>query len=124
MTEASRQVLAELKALPVRSLAPEAFVFGIAKPWTTHWINDRWHKVLQLAKVRYRNPEQLRHTWASTMLSRNAPVLYVQKQGGWKSAEILFRVYARWLPQEPFSAGHAEGAADRNPGATNIGGRS
>ena len=34
------------------------------------------------------------------MLSRNAPLLYVQQQGGWRSAGILLRVYARWLPQE------------------------
>ncbi|PYO50747.1 MAG: hypothetical protein DMD84_14935, partial [Candidatus Rokuibacteriota bacterium] len=44
-------------------------------------------------------PEQLRHTFASTMLSRNAPLLYVQHQGGWRSASVLLRVYARWLPQ-------------------------
>ncbi len=49
--------------------------------------------------VRYRNPEQLRHTFASTLLSRNAPLLYVQQQGGWKSAGVLLRVYARWMPQ-------------------------
>ena len=41
---------------------------------------------------------QLRHHFASTMLSRNAPLLYVQKQGGWRSAAVLLRVYARWLP--------------------------
>jgi hypothetical protein len=34
------------------------------------------------------------------MLSRNAPVLYVQRQGGWRSASVLLRVYARWMPQE------------------------
>jgi len=34
------------------------------------------------------------------MLSRNAPVLYVQRQGGWRSASVLLRVYARWMPEE------------------------
>jgi len=29
------------------------------------------------------------------MLSRNAPLLYVQQQGGWRSASVLLRVYAR-----------------------------
>ena len=43
---------------------------------------------------------QLRHTFASTMLSRNAPLLYVQQQGGWRSAGVLLRVYARWMPQD------------------------
>jgi integrase len=49
--------------------------------------------------VRYRVPEQLRHTWASTLLSRNAPLLYVQQQGGWRSASVLLRTYARLMPQ-------------------------
>jgi hypothetical protein len=31
------------------------------------------------------------------MLSRNAPLLYVQKQGGSRSAAVLLRVYSRWL---------------------------
>jgi len=56
--------------------------------------------VMAAAKVRYRAPEQLRHTFASTMLSRNAPLLYVQAQGGWRSASVLLRVYARWMPHE------------------------
>ena len=34
---------------------------------------------------------QLRHTFASTLLSRNAPLLYVQQQGGWRSARSLRR---------------------------------
>lgn len=42
----------------------------------------------------------LRHSFASTMLSRNAPLLYVQQQGGWRSAAVLLRVYARRMPQE------------------------
>ena len=33
------------------------------------------------------------------MLSRNAPLLYVQQQGGWRSASVLLRVYARWMLQ-------------------------
>ncbi|PYN02525.1 MAG: hypothetical protein DME07_09805 [Candidatus Rokuibacteriota bacterium] len=41
----------------------------------------------------HRSPEQLRHTFASTMLSRNAPLLYVQQQGGWRSASVLLRDY-------------------------------
>jgi integrase len=63
-------------------------------------LHRRWKRVLVTAKVRYRSPEQLRHTFASTMLSRNAPLLYVQQQGGWRSATVLLRIYARWMPQD------------------------
>jgi integrase len=58
------------------------------------------------------HPEQLRHTFASTLLSRNAPLLYVQKQGGWRSASVLLRVYARWMPQE---YGEAAGQPSATP---------
>jgi hypothetical protein len=49
--------------------------------------------------VRYRSPEQLWHTFASTLLSRNAPLLYVQRQGGWKSAAVLLHACARWVEE-------------------------
>jgi len=63
-------------------------------------LHRAWRRVLTAAKVRYRAPEQFRHTFASAMLSRNAPLLYVQQQGGWRSASVLLRVYARWMPQD------------------------
>ena len=89
-----------LRRLTVRSLDPEAFIFGRdGQPISSMEVHRTWKRVLVAASVRYRRPEQLRHTWASTMLSRNAPLLYVQQQGGWRSAGVLLRVYARWLPQ-------------------------
>ena len=100
-SEPSRAVVARLRHLTVRPLDnPEAFVFGRGLvPLSSMELHRRWRRALQAAKVRYREPEQLRHTFASTLLSRNAPLLYVQGQGGWRSASVLLRVYARWLPQ-------------------------
>lgn len=94
-------MLAELQALRgrVRSLEPEAFVFGVKEPWTPAYINAEWRRALKKAKIRYRNPEQLWHTLASVLLSRGANPLYVQKQGGWRSAAVLYKVYARWIDQ-------------------------
>jgi integrase len=101
VTDAGRSVLAGLRGLTMRSLVPEAFVFGRSTiPLSSMELHRRWRRVLAKARVRYRVPEQLRHTFASTMLSRNAPLLYVQQQGGWRSASVLLRVYARWMPQE------------------------
>jgi hypothetical protein len=50
------------------------------------------------------------------MLSHNALLLYVQKAGGWRSASVLLRVYARWVPEWIETMGR--GATGRNPGAT------
>jgi integrase len=100
-TERGCAVLHALRGSKVRSLDPQSFVFGHgARPVGSMELHRRWKRVLVAAKVRYRSPEQLRHTFASTMLSRNAPLLYVQQQGGWRSAAVLLRVYARWMPQD------------------------
>jgi integrase len=100
-TETARSVVVGVRRLTVRPMgAPEAFVFGRGRiPLSSMELHRRWRRVLQTAKVRYREPEQLRHTFASTLLSRNAPLLYVQGQGGWRSASVLLRVHARWMPQ-------------------------
>lgn len=99
-TEAARSVVPALRRLVRPMDDPEAFVFGRGRvPLSSMELHRRWRRTLVAARVRYREPEQLRHTFASTMLSRNAPLLYVQGQGGWRSASVLLRVYARWMPQ-------------------------
>jgi integrase len=93
----------------MRSLDPEAFVFGRGRtPRSSMDVHREWKRVLTAASVRYRSPEQLRHTFARALLSRNAPLLYVQQRGGWRSAAVLLRVYARWMPQEHPSATQAQ----------------
>jgi hypothetical protein len=84
-----------------------------AKVRKTYHAPETPYAKLLAARVRYREPEQLRHTFASTLLSRNAPLLYVQGQGGWRSGSVLLRVYARWMPPQAF----AEGAHEQ-PSAT------
>lgn len=97
----ARSVLTGLQRLRVQPMDPTAFLFTRAGgPWTSRTLNRAWRRVLAPARVRYRSPEMLRHTFASTLLSRNAPLLYVQQQGGCRSAGVLLRVYARWLQQD------------------------
>jgi integrase len=101
VTPDSRAVLAALNSLEVQPIDPTGFLFTRkGAPWSARTFNGVWRRVLARAHVRYRNPEQLRHTLASVLLSRNAPLLYVQRVGGWNSAKMLLDVYARWLPQD------------------------
>ena len=99
LTTGCRVVLEGLRRLRVQSVLPDAplFLRG-GGPWPSWALHVEWRRTVAAAGVRYREPEQLRHSFASTMLSRNAPLLYVQKQGGWRSAAVLLRVYSRWLP--------------------------
>jgi len=112
-----QHILRRLQA--IGALAPDLFLFGGEHPWPNQLVNKLWHRTLRRADVRYREPEQLRHTFASTMLSLNAPLLYVAAQGGWKTSAVLLRVYARWLPEQlaatqtqPHAANAAELAAN------------
>jgi integrase len=95
----SRRVLAGIAKLKVTGIAPDSYLFGGAAPLSPSHVAKLWAKTLKAAGVTFRNPEQLRHTFASHMLSRNAPERYVMACGGWKSSTILQRTYARWMPE-------------------------
>jgi len=88
-----------VRALGALQQDPEAYLWLGAKPYPEDMLGRYWRATLTRAGVRYRTPEQARHTWASTMLSRNAPLLYVSEQGGWKTAGVLLKHYSKWLPR-------------------------
>ena len=58
-----------------------------------------WKHVLKTAKVRYRNPYQTRHTYASQLLSGGENPLFVAQQMGHKTTEMIMRHYGRWVEQ-------------------------
>jgi integrase len=116
-TPESRSILTALRRLPVRPLDPAAFLFGAnGAPITSGVLHRLWSRVVAKARVRYRVAEQLRHSFASTMLSRNAPLLYVQEAGGWRTASVMLRVYSRWMPGVDFT--RAGNVAQPHPAAT------
>lgn len=57
-----------------------------------------WQYILKRAGVRYRNPYQTRHTYASTMLSAGENPWWVAKQMGHVDVEMVFRHYGKWIP--------------------------
>lgn len=68
------------------------------KQWTgDKAIRQRWCRVLLLAGVRYRNPYQTRHTYASSLLMLGANPLYVATQLGHVDTTLVFRTYGRWI---------------------------
>jgi integrase len=58
-----------------------------------------WKHVLKRAGVRYRNPYQTRHTYASQLLSGGENPLFVAQQMGHKTTEMIMRHYGRWVEQ-------------------------
>ncbi len=65
----------------------------------------QWRPALLKAKVRYRYPQQLRHTFASWMLGANELPQWVSRQMGHKSLTMTLDVYARWVPKADPEAG-------------------
>lgn len=69
-----------------------------AQPWRDEQaLRKRWARILKGAKVRYRNPYQTRHTFASVLLAAGYPPLWVAKQMGHANTDMLVRNYGRWI---------------------------
>jgi integrase len=75
------------------------------------WTGDRriregmWTSGLKRAKVRYRNPYQTRHTYASMMLTAGESVMWVASQMGHTDWSLTAKRYARWIPSDMPDAG-------------------
>lgn len=61
---------------------------------------------IKKAGVRYRNPYQTRHTYASMMLSAGENPLWVVTQMGHRDTEMIIKHYGRWIPDKSTVAGY------------------
>ena len=66
---------------------------------------EAWGTTLKNAKVRYRNPYQTRHTYASMMLSAGQSEMWVAKQMGHSDTASIRRNYGRWIAPPDSDAG-------------------
>lgn len=68
------------------------------QPFDNHNFTNRvWYPLLRLLGLERRRPYQLRHTCATLWLSAGENPLWIARQLGHSSVEMLFRVYARWV---------------------------
>ncbi|QLB23362.1 Arm DNA-binding domain-containing protein [Phocoenobacter skyensis] len=58
-----------------------------------------WVPTLKKSEVRYRNPYQTRHTFATRHISLGANLFWLSKQMGHKGPEMLLRVYGSFLKE-------------------------
>lgn len=70
------------------------------------WENDAqirktlWQPLCKRAGVRYRNPYQVRHTYASTLLTQGTNPWYVAQQLGHVDVQMVFRIYGKFISQD------------------------
>jgi integrase len=102
-----------LKALRVYRRALRAFALRKGRPAPTIMfpavggverldesnVRKVFTRLCTAAKVRARSPHDMRDTYASQLLSANAPLLYVCQQLGHSSAAVTLKHYATWLPK-------------------------
>lgn len=68
-------------------------------PYSQRKIQGLMKKICKRAGLRQRNPHDLRHTYATTLLMSMSPA-YVQKQLGHSSISITVDIYGHWIPGE------------------------
>jgi len=64
-----------------------------------------WEPALRRAGVRYRNPYQTRHTYASMMLSAGEHPMWVARQMGHADWGMIRQRYGKWMPDAAPDAG-------------------
>jgi len=77
------------------------------KPWSSD-VKIRyplWTKALKAAGVRYRNPYQTRHTYASMLLSAGENPAWIAKQMGHTNMNMVMQKYGRYMPDHDPLAG-------------------
>ncbi|THE52071.1 DUF3596 domain-containing protein [Enterobacter bugandensis] len=71
------------------------------KPWASADAirKKAWVPTLRKAGIRYRNPYQTRHTYATRLISQGVNLFWLSTQMGHKGPEMLFRHYGRYLKE-------------------------
>lgn len=102
--ELNSEALAALQAQKQYTFMKSEFIFSDPKtgePWTNADAirKKAWVPTLKKAGVRYRNPYQTRHTFATRHISQGVNLFWLAGQMGHKGPEMLFRNYGKYLAE-------------------------
>jgi len=65
-----------------------------------NFIHRVWNRAMNRSELRRRTPHDMRHTYATLRLSKGDSLAEVSKEMGHSTAEITYRTYYKWLPNE------------------------
>ncbi|MDU2939101.1 MAG: DUF3596 domain-containing protein [Enterobacteriaceae bacterium] len=102
--ELNNDALVALQAQKIFTFMKSEFVFSDPKtgePWANADAirKKAWVPTLKKAGVRYRNPYQTRHTFATRHISMGVNLFWLAGQMGHKGPEMLFRHYGSYLAE-------------------------
>ncbi|QBH97195.1 DUF3596 domain-containing protein [Limnobaculum zhutongyuii] len=110
MIELNEDAIAALNAQKEFTFLHSDYIFSDPKtglPWAgADAIRKKaWVPTLKKAGVRYRNPYQTRHTFATMHISRGVNLFWLSSQMGHKGPEMLFRHYGSYLAEYAGNSG-------------------
>jgi len=83
------------------------FVNKLNEPYSnSNSVLKSWRIVLTKANVAYRNQYQMRHTYASMLLSNGENLLWVASQMGHIDTEMIIKIYGKWIPDNSKKGGY------------------
>ncbi|MEH4624804.1 site-specific integrase [Phytobacter diazotrophicus] len=102
--ELNDQAMAALASQKTFTFMKDATIFEdpkTNKPWASADAirKKAWVPTLRKAGIRYRNPYQTRHTFATRHISQGANLFWLAGQMGHKGPEMLFRHYGSYLKE-------------------------
>ena len=65
-----------------------------------------WRPALKKAGIRYRNPYQTRHTYASMLVSEGENLWWLAQQMGHETIEMIMKHYGKWIPDHTKKNGY------------------
>ena len=84
-----------------------------------HYRNVVWIPALKKAGLKHRPPIQIRHTFATMMLSEGEDIGWIQHMLGHSSLQMIFTRYFAWIPKKTRNDGSAFMEAVKNKLNTN-----
>lgn len=77
------------------------------RPWSSSSkFSSTWKRLLSTLNIKYRNCYQMRHTYASTLLSKGENTLWVSTQMGHVDTDMIIKRYGRWIPNNEDKNGY------------------
>lgn len=102
MLPAAREAIDAMRAL-TQTAGDRVFVNERStrkdRAWDEKRLAQVWRRAHKGTGIKYRNPYQLRHTFASQLLSQGENLAYISKLLGHKTVEMAQRTYARWISE-------------------------
>ena len=77
------------------------------EPWKRPTFTKKWRHFLKLAKLKYRPPVQMRHTFATLHIAAGESITWVSRQMGHADPHITWKRYNRYVPDLTRSDGSA-----------------